>query len=106
MTRQNPAIAQVEFRYTFVYMISMRHTSFSDLRKNLAAMIDAVNDDHTPLLITRNGGKPPAVLMSLEDFSALTETNYLTSSPTNAKRLLNAIRELDAGKGEARTLLE
>ena len=69
-------------------------------------MIDAVNDDHTPLLITRGGGKPSAVLMSLEDFSSIGETNYLLGNPKNAKRLLKSIRELEAGKGDVRQLVE
>lgn len=48
----------------------MRTTSFTNFRKNLAATIDGVNDDHEPVIITREGGKPSAVLMSLEDFAS------------------------------------
>ena len=36
----------------------MRATSFTNFRKNLAAEIDSVNDDHEPVIITREGGKP------------------------------------------------
>ncbi len=65
----------------------MRSTSYSDFRKNLAATIDQVNDDHEPVLITRDRGKPAAVLMSLEDFASFEETRYLLKSPANAARL-------------------
>ena len=84
----------------------MRATSFTNFRKNLAATIDGVNDDHEPVIITREGGKPSAVLMSLEDFASWQETNYLLKHPVDAKRLLDSIAELEAGKGFERTLIE
>jgi antitoxin YefM len=39
----------------------MRTTSYSDPRKNLADMLDAVNADHEPVVITRDEAKPSAV---------------------------------------------
>jgi antitoxin YefM len=93
--------------YLFWYNVAMRSTSYSDLRKNLAARLDEVADDRAPLLITREGGKPAAVLMSLEDFASYEETQHLLRSPRNAERLLKAIGELDAGtNGQERELLE
>ena len=84
----------------------MRTTSYSDLRKNLAAMIDSVNTDHEPVVITRDKGKPSAVLMSLEDFASYEETRYLLRSPANADRLLTSVSELDRGVGSERHLAE
>lgn len=85
----------------------MRSTSYSDLRKNLATLLDSVTDDHTPLLITRERGKPAAVLMSVEDFASYEETQHLLKNPHNAERLLRAVADLDAGKGGSeRELLE
>jgi antitoxin YefM len=78
----------------------------TNLRKNLAAALDGVNDDHELMIITREGGKPSAVLMSLEDFASWQETNYLLRNPANAARLLESIAELEAGKGVERTLIE
>ena len=83
----------------------MRTTSFSELRRNLAATIDSVNDDHEPVIITRDRGKAAAVLMSLEDFASYEETRYLLKSPRNAKRLLEATADLEAGNGSERELL-
>ncbi len=82
----------------------MRATSSSDLRKNLAAMLDQVAADHEPLLITREGGKPAAVLLSLEDFAGYEETRYLLRNPANATRLLDAVAALEAGQGTERPL--
>ena len=84
----------------------MRTTSYTELRKSLASVLDEVASDHEPVVITRNGGKPAAVLMSLEDFASYEETRYLLQSPANADRLLKAVAELDAGGGEEKTLTE
>ena len=84
----------------------MRTTSYSELRKNLAATIDQVNADHVPVVITRDKGKPSAVLMSLGDFASYEETRYLLRSPGNADRLLSAVEALDQGRGAERPLAE
>jgi antitoxin YefM len=82
----------------------MNAISYTAARNNLAKTMDKVNDDHAPVLITRQNGAP-AVLIALEDFSAYEETAYLMSSPQNAKRLRRAVRQLNAGKGKARKLI-
>lgn len=84
----------------------MRITSYSELRRNLAAALDRVAADREPVVITRDRGKPTAVLMSLEDFEAFEETRYLLASPANARRLLDSIAELDSGGGVEKTLRE
>lgn len=68
--------------------------SYSAFRTNLASVLDKVNDDHKPVMITRQNGKP-AVVISLEDFHAYEETAYLMASPKNARRLNEAIAEVE-----------
>lgn len=92
--------------YAITYNGKMRTTSYSDLRKNLAAMLDSVIVDHEPVVITRDRGKPSAVLMSLEDFASFEETRYLLKSPANAARLAASIEALEAGVGMERPLAE
>jgi len=77
--------------------------TYSTARANLASTMDRVCEDHEPLIITRNG-EQSVVMLSLEDFKALEETAYLLRNPTNAKRLLAATEQLDAGKGKTRKL--
>ncbi|GJL76926.1 type II toxin-antitoxin system Phd/YefM family antitoxin [Nitrosomonas sp.] len=79
--------------------------SYSAFRTHLASTLDKVNDDHRPVLITRQNGKP-AVVMSLEDFHAYEETAYLMASPKNAERLNQAIVEVEAGKVIQKGLIE
>ena len=82
-------------------MESINYTTF---RKELSKVIDRVNEDHCPILITRQK-RAAAVLMSLEDFKSYEETAYLLRSPRNAERLNAAIMDLEAGKGTARELM-
>lgn len=84
----------------------MRATSFTELRRNLAATLDQVVEDHEPVIITRAGGKPAAVLISLEDFGSYEETRYLLASPKNRERLLRSIANMDRGGGEEHELIE
>ena len=79
--------------------------TYSSARANLASTMDRVCSDHEPLIITRNGDKA-VVMLSLEDYKALEETAYLLRSPANARRLLNSIAQLNAGKGTPRELAE
>jgi antitoxin YefM len=77
--------------------------TYSAARANLAQTMDRVCNDHEALIITRNA-EQSVVMLSLEDYNALAETAYLLRNPTNAKRLLNATEQLNAGKGVERGL--
>ena len=83
----------------------MKTLSSTDLRANLSSVMDQVNDDHEPVIVTRAKGRP-VVMVSLEDWSSMDETTYLMSSPKNASRLREAIAGLNAGKGDAHELIE
>ena len=79
----------------------MTTISYTAVRGNLANAMKRVCKDHDPVIITRQNAES-VVMLSLEDYEALCETNYLLQSPKNAKRLLDSIAELNAGKGKAR----
>ena len=83
----------------------MKTLSSTALRASLSAVMDQVNDDHEPVIVTRAKGKP-VVMVSLEDWASMDETTYLLSSPRNAERLLEAVRGLKAGEGVPRDLVE
>jgi antitoxin YefM len=79
----------------------MSAISYSHAREKLAQTMDRVCDDHEPIVITRQKQRS-VVIMSLEDYQALEETAYLLKSPTNARRLLAATKQLAEGKGKRR----
>ncbi|MDH3347513.1 MAG: type II toxin-antitoxin system Phd/YefM family antitoxin [Desulfobulbaceae bacterium] len=61
--------------------------------------------DHSPVIITRKTSQP-VVMMSLEDYQAFEETAYLLRSLKNARRLLESVAELEAGKGSEKELVD
>ena len=71
----------------------------SEARKNLFPLIAQVNDDRQPVEITSKNGD--AVLMSRDDYDALTETAWLLRVPANAKRLLESLDQARSGQREA-----
>jgi antitoxin YefM len=83
----------------------MKTLSSTQLRANLSSVMDQVNDDHEPVIVTRAKGKP-VVMVSLEDWASMDETTYLLASPENARRLRESIRQLNEGKGIVRDLIE
>ncbi|MHB1171135.1 MAG: type II toxin-antitoxin system Phd/YefM family antitoxin [Lacisediminihabitans sp.] len=83
----------------------MKTMTYSESRANYAATLDAVTDDREEVVITR-AGREPVVIVSLEDYESLKETAYLLRSPANARRLLESIERLEAGKGIERDLRE
>ena len=83
----------------------MRTVSYSEVRQNLAKMLDHVVDDAEEVVITRSGHES-AVIISLREYESLKETAYLMASPANARRLNEAIEELRAGGGEVHDLID
>ena len=83
----------------------MKTLSSTDLRANLSSVMDQVNDDHEPVIVTRAKGRP-VVMVSLEDWSSMDETTYLLASPANARELREGIAALNRGEGVVRELIE
>lgn len=73
--------------------------TYSKARATLAQTIDAVCENHEPVIITKKNDRS-VVMLSLE------ETSYLLRNPKNARRLLDSVNELDAGDGIERALAE
>ena len=74
----------------------MEIITYSETLANLKAIMDRAVNDHTPIAITRQRGKP-VVMVDLGDWNSLHEMLYLLSSPANAKRLTESIANADAG---------
>ncbi|WP_298379040.1 type II toxin-antitoxin system prevent-host-death family antitoxin [Azospirillum sp.] len=83
----------------------MAHVSYTELRQNLAGLMDEVCDSRAPLVVTRQGGRS-VVMMSLEEFEGMEETLHLLRSPANAARLLASIQQAEEGRLVERDLVE
>jgi antitoxin YefM len=79
--------------------------SYTETRAKLKEIMDRVVDDHQPIVITRQKAEA-VVMVSLADWNAMEETVRLLSSPRNAERLREGIRELEAGGGVEHDLVE
>ena len=75
-------------RGTIVYMLVQ---SLRSVRESFSEVIDQVEQHHERVTVTRNG-HPAAVLLSVDDLSALEETLFVLSNPA----ALADIREADA----------
>jgi antitoxin YefM len=83
----------------------MQVTSISDFRKDAKKYFDQVIDNSDDLIIARNDGKT-VVVIPLDRYNAITETEYLMRSPANRERLLQGLEDARAGKTIKKTLAE
>ena len=79
--------------------------SYSDTRAHLKKVMDRVVADRAPVVISRQKAEA-VVMVSLADWNAIEESMHLLFTDTNARRLKDAIGQLEAGEGSARDLIE
>ncbi|WP_456430440.1 type II toxin-antitoxin system Phd/YefM family antitoxin [Nitratifractor sp.] len=75
----------------------MQVVNFTEARNNLKSIMDEVSRDHEDVIVSRKNGEN-VVIISLEKYNSLTETDYLLRTPANRDHLLASLRELDEGK--------
>ncbi len=80
-------------------------TTYTALRENLATYLDGVVNDREVLLVRRRGA-PSVAIIPADELAGLMETAHLLRSPANARRLREALQELDEGRGEVTTIDE
>jgi len=79
----------------------MKTVNYSELRQNLKANLDAVTNNDELLVVHRSKGKS-IVMMTLDEYNSLQETEHLKQSKNNRDRLEKAIENINA----ARNLVE
>jgi len=83
----------------------MKVLSFSEARANFARTLDAVVNDAEETIIHRSGHEP-VVIISLSEWNAIKETQYLLSDSANAGFLRRSIEELNSGRGAEHELID
>lgn len=83
----------------------MRTVMFSKAREELAGLLDEVSQDRVAVEIVRRN-KPSAILIDKDEYEGMLETLHLMSSPANARRLMEAIEGVNAGRVEFHDLID
>lgn len=98
-------VRTVDVRFAVQEEVAVRTMSYTESRARYAEVLDRVTNDREEVIVTR-AGHEPVVIVSLDDYESLRETAHLMRSPTNARRLLDAMEDLEAGRGETHDLVE
>ena len=83
----------------------MNAITYTHLRQNMKTYMDRVVQDNDPLIITRKNNEN-VVLISIDEYNSLVETNYLLSDDANAEHLKKSIAQHKSGKVKTRALYE
>ncbi len=79
----------------------MRTATFTDFRANLKDYMDTVIDDYDTLIINRPSGKA-VVMISLDEYNSIKETEYIMSSPET----MEAIRQGEEDRKNGRMIVQ
>ena len=74
-----------------------RIVPFTEARASLSELLDAVDDRHEHVVITRNG-RPAAVVVSAEEFDALAETLDVLQDDATLEALRESEKDVEAGR--------
>ena len=83
----------------------MNAVNYSELRNNLKCYMDTVYEDHEPLIITRKNNEN-LVMISIDDYNSIIETDYLLSSEKNTEHLIRSLGNARKGMAKERDLIE
>jgi antitoxin YefM len=76
----------------------MKTVTISSLRSKIRHYLNLVAESSEVIIVPRTNKDDAVVILSLQEYNALTETNYLFSSEANRKRLLESIRQANEGE--------
>ena len=71
--------------------------TYSAFRERLADYMNEVTNNRIELHVTRQGSRS-VVVMDEAEYNSMVETLHLIRSPANARRLVEAMADADAGK--------
>lgn len=92
--------------YIYLYIKNkILTTTLSDFRKDIKRYLDNVTKDFETLIINR-GKDSGVVIMSLDEYNALSATHHELSTRKNEKRLDSAISRLEKNESFEKHLLD
>ncbi len=83
----------------------MQVVNFTEARNNLKSIFDDVYHNYEDVIVNRKNGEN-VVIISLDKYNSMNETEYLLRSPANRRHVLESLRQLDAGEVVTMSLSE
>jgi len=83
----------------------MQVVSMTEARNNFKEIFDSVYFNNEEVIIHRKG-RENVVVISLDEYNSLKETNYLLSSPKNREILLRSLADARTGNVVKKELIE
>ena len=75
----------------------MQVVNFTEARNNLKTILDNVHRNHEDVIVNRKNGEN-VVIVSLEKYNSMNETDYLLRTPANRRHLAESLRQLESGQ--------
>ncbi len=83
----------------------MQVYSLTEARNNLKHLFESVYNDNEEVVIHRKG-RESVVVVSLDQFNSMKETEYLLGTPANRERLLRSLEHARSGQTKSKELIE
>jgi len=75
----------------------MQVVNFTEARNNLKSLFDDVYHNYEDVIVNRKNSEN-IVIISLDKYNSMNETEYLMRSPANRKHLMESIKQIEEGR--------